>query len=139
MAKRRQRRGSKPNLVELLTARPFVNRAAEILVDEEDRLVLSVPVRKRWWNTGFMRWLLPTRRFKNFELDARGRLFLRLCDGERTVADIVEEFAREYGLSLLEARIAVAAFIELLLQKGVIALVGVRGDKRQGQGSTARP
>ncbi len=121
--KSRARRKSPP-IQELLASRPLRNHAAEVLADTPERLVVSIPVKNHWWNTGLMRWIIPTRRYRQFELDRRGRYFLQLADGENTVAGIVRSFATEYGLSELEARVAVASFIETLLQKGLIVLVG---------------
>ncbi|NOY80959.1 MAG: PqqD family protein [Kiritimatiellaeota bacterium] len=120
----RKRNAKKPGLHRLLSARPFRNQAIEVLVRDENRLLLSVPIKPRWWNSRFVRWLVPMNRFRRIELDRRGMHFFDLCDGDRTVADIVATFAETYDLSALEARIAVAAFLGTLIEKGVVALVG---------------
>ena len=117
-------RRRKPTTEQLLRARPYRNQTLEVLARDEERLLLSAPIRRRWWNSRFVRWLVPMNKFRRFELDRRGMLFFDLCDGKRTVADIVDVFSKTYDLSPLEARIAVAAFLDVLLQKQVIALVG---------------
>ena len=112
----------------LLRARLVRNQALEELLREEGRLVVSVPVRGRWWMHAFVRWLVPTNRFKRIELDRRGMSFLDLCDGERRVEEIVRVFAGEYALSLQEAKVAVASFIEALVRRGVVVIVGSEED-----------
>ena len=113
----------------LLRARLVRNQALEELLREDDRLVVSVPIRRRWWMHAFVRWLVPTNRFKRIELDRRGTSFLDLCDGERPVEEIVRHFAGEYDLSLQEAKVAVASFIEALVRRGVIVIVGTETEK----------
>ncbi len=143
----RKRNPRKPGLDELLNARPFSNRAIQVLVRDEHRLLLSVPIKPRWWNSRFVRWLIPMNRFRRIELDRRGMHFFDLCDGDRTVADIVATFGETYDLSPLEARIAVAAFLGTLIEKGVVALVGTetaavperRGRRPRGASGKSAP
>ena len=108
----------------LLRARLMPNRELEELLRDKARLVLSVPIRARWWMHAFVRWLVPMNRYKRIELDRRGMSFFDLCDGERRVEEIVRVFAEEYDLSLQEAKVAVASFIEALVRRGVIVIVG---------------
>jgi len=83
-----KRRRKHPPLDELLAARPVRNHSIEVLSDAPDRLVVSLPVKTYWWNTGLMRWIIPTRRYKQYELDRRGRHFLELADGRKCSSDI---------------------------------------------------
>ena len=108
----------------LLRARLLRNRELEELIRDGSRLIVSVPIRKRWWTHPFVRWLVPMNRYKRIELDRRGMSFLDLCDGERTVEEIVRLFAGEYDLGPQEAKVAVASFIESLVRRGVIVIVG---------------
>lgn len=121
--KKKQKR-RKPTTEQLLQACPYRNQNIEVLVRDDDHLLLSAPIRRRWWNSLLLRWLVPMSKFHRFELDRRGMFFFDLCDGKRTVADIVASFSEAYDLGPLEARIAVAAFLDVLIQKQVVALVG---------------
>ena len=108
----------------VMGAYPVLNREIEVLLQEPRRMILSVPIRERWWTRRIMRWLVPTNRYKRIELDERGMSFYEMCDGEHTVRDIVDYFAERYDLTFHEARIAVANFVEALLKRGIIVLAG---------------
>jgi hypothetical protein len=135
MASTRSRSGSRElhrlSPEQLNRAKLFVNQEVEILSDTPRAVVLSVPLRHRWWNGPFVRSVLSLRMRKTFELDARGRSFLKRCDGEREVAQIIREFGEEYDLTPQEARVAVASFAQLLLHRGIVVMVGTESESRR--------
>lgn len=90
-------------------------------------VVLWVPLNKRWWMRGPLSWLLPFRREKGVELDALGREVWNVCDGERTLEQIVEEFAQRHKLGFHEARLSVQSFVALLLERNLIVLTQTTG------------
>ena len=75
--------------------------------------------------TGLRRWLLriPERMERTIELDALGIDVLERCDGRTPVHDIVASMAESHQLDPLEAEQAVTAFLRMLIQRGVVAMV----------------
>jgi len=89
----------------------------------EDQMVIWVEIRKRWWNRGVMRWLLPFRDEKGVGLDPLGQEVWSACDGRRSVEQIIEQFAAAHKLSFHEARLAVMQFIRSLTERRLLALI----------------
>jgi hypothetical protein len=46
-----------------------------------------------------------------------------MCDGKRTVEQMVDFFAAKYELSFHEARTAVSGHLKALVQRGALAMV----------------
>lgn len=118
----------------LLAARPTANRALR-LEDRGDGLTLWVPIRRRWWMGPPLAWLLPFRTEKGVALDATGRQVFLACDGERTVEQIIDDFAEQHRMGFHDARGCVLTFLRSLAQRSLIALVVDRPESR----AEARP
>jgi hypothetical protein len=88
------------------------------------RLVLWVPLRRRWWMGPPIAWILPFRSEKGVELDAIGQQVFGACDGTRTTEQIIEEFAARHRLRFHEARLSVLSFLRSLAERKLVALVG---------------
>jgi len=130
MGKKRQR-DSRPGTSEplrreqALAAVPV--RTQVLRVEERDNggLLLTVQVRPPRWH----RWLgADTPLERSFGLDSFGREVYEMCDGRRTVRDVIAEFARRHRLEATEAELAVTRFLRLLMRKGLIALAVPRQD-----------
>ena len=63
------------------------------------------------------------KRFRSVVLDRIGRTVWDLCDGQRTVERVVEEFAGRYGLTFHEARVSVTTYLKELVQRGALVMV----------------
>jgi len=61
-------------------------------------------------------------------LDRLGSWVWKLCDGNRNVEQLVDDFAAAEGLSFHEARVAVTGYLKTLIQRGALA-VEVPGGK----------
>ena len=107
----------------MLAAKPVRNQAAEV-ARQDDGLV-RIAVRKR--RPGFLvpplAWIIRPRLSRRYYLDRLGTSVWELCDGQRTVEAVVDEFARRYRLSFHEARVAVTGYLRDLVHRGVLALV----------------
>lgn len=108
----------------LLSAIPRRNEAAEF-EPSGDGLSVTIPMRRPRWLVAPLSWILPFSRHRRVQLDAPGRKVVELCDGRRTVEEVIESFAREHKLSFRESQVAVTQFMRMLLERGIIALVGV--------------
>ncbi len=113
-----------------MAAVPMRNQAAEIQ-SQNDRTILWLPARQRWWMNPPFNWLLQYRRRKGIELDNLGREVWDACDGNRSVENIVSDFANRHNLQFHEARIAVSKFLQSLMERNLIALAV----DRRGQGN----
>ncbi len=60
---------------------------------------------------------------KTFELDALGVFVWQAIDNRKTVEQLIRHFAREKRVALREAEVSILAFLKMLTQRGLIALV----------------
>lgn len=108
---------------QLLSAVPHANRAAEVKPYGEGVLV-KVPIQRPSWLVPPLSWILPFSKVRRIALDGVGAEVLRLCDGRRTVEEVIETFAQDHKLSFREAQIAVTQFLGDLLKRGIVAFAG---------------
>jgi hypothetical protein len=106
----------------MLEATPLRNAAAAVEPDGLEGLRITVRSRRPGWLVPPLSWLLPLRRVRVVRLDRVGSRVWGLCDGERTVEAVVDEFARAYALTFHEARVAVIGYLKQLVQRGALAI-----------------
>jgi len=109
-------------VAQLLSAVPHKN-AAMTLEPAGDGVLASVPLRRPRWLVPPISWIIPFSDRRRVRLDAPGKAVLELCDGKRTVEQIVETFAAENKLSFREGQLAVTQFLHELMRRGIVALV----------------
>jgi len=105
----------------MLAARPLHNAAAEVTAGA-DELRIAVRTKRPRWMVPPPSWIVPLRPTRTVRLDRVGSRVWHLCDGERTVEQVVEEFARGYNLTFHEARVAVTGYLRQLVQRGALAV-----------------
>jgi len=106
-----------------LAAVPHKNAAMK-MERLRDGAMVSVPVRRPGWLIPPISWLLPWSDCRRVQLDRPGTEVLDLCDGRRTVEEVVERFSRTHKLSFREGQVAVTQFLSDLLRRGIVALAG---------------
>ncbi len=111
---------------QLLTAVPYRNRAMETHELRDGGLVAEIPMRRPRWLVPPISWILPYSSHRRVQLDAPGVEVLDLCDGRRTVEEIVEKFAAGHKLTFREAQLSVTMFLKQLTQRGLVAIVGTQ-------------
>jgi hypothetical protein len=109
---------------ELLDAVPQPNRAVQSEGERGGELVLSVPLRQRWYMRRPLSLVFPFSTQRRVALDGLGIEVWRGCDGRRTAEQIVEQFARDHGLTFHESRLSVMQFLRELTRRGLIVMVG---------------
>ena len=114
-------RGQPRSWRRMLAARPLRNAAAEAS-EQGDELRIAVPAKRPRWLVPPLSWLLPVRPSRAVRLDRVGARVWGLCDGERTVEELVEAFAAMYNLSFHEARVAVTGYLSQLVRRGALAI-----------------
>lgn len=113
---------------DFLKAVPYQNQAMKILPQTGQRVLAEVPMKKPKGLIPPFSWLLPYSSHRRVELDTVGAKVLELCNGDRSVESIIENFAQHHTLSFREAQVAVTRFLQMLAERGLIAIVG-RGQK----------
>jgi len=118
------KRPKEVSVEDVLRSRVHRNRAMEIKERPDGTCLVEVPLRRPRWLVPPISWVLPFSSRRRLELDRLGSSVLSLCDG-RTVEEIIEKFAADHKLSFRESQLSVTKFLELLSQRGVVAIVGV--------------
>ena len=114
---------------ELLDSVPVRNVSARTEKSDRHALVVRVPIRKRWFNSPPLNWIMPAREMRSLGLDRVGHEVYQMCDGRTRTERIIEKFSHRYQVSFHEARLAVSRYLQMLVRHGVVALVGPRRGK----------
>ncbi len=115
---------SKVAVSQFLSSRPCPNTAAERTSRPDGGTIVKVPMNRPGWLVPPLSWLLPFSENRRLRLDAIGTQVLQMCDGDRTVETIIEQFAVKNKLSFREAQLPVTQFLQQMTERGVIAIVG---------------
>jgi len=110
-------------LSQFLAAVPQKNSAIKVEL-AGDGLLVSVPIPRPRWLVPPISWILPFSDHRRVELDEPGKIVLELCDGQRTVEEVIESFAQKHKLSFRESQLAVTKFFRELVQRGIMVIVG---------------
>jgi hypothetical protein len=105
-----------------MAARPHRNLHVGMSVQRDGSLVLDLERRKIAWLVPPISWVIRPRPRQEIQLDALGASVWQACDGQRTVAQVVDHFASTERLSFHEARVAVTQYLRSLIQKGALAI-----------------
>jgi hypothetical protein len=110
--------------MDLLDAVPLRSQTVRGEKRPDGGWLLRVPLRRRWYTRPPLAWLVPLSRDRAVGLDQLGSEVWEACDGRRTVQEIVDLFAAAHDLTFHEARLSVTAFLRLLVQRGLVVVVG---------------
>jgi len=113
---------SQSSWLAMLRAIPVQNTAAHVSESEQDEVCIIVKIKPIPFLFAPFSWLIRPRRERRFRLEALGSRVWHLCDGERTVEEIVDIFAIQFGLTFHEARVAVTRYMKTLVQHGALAV-----------------
>ncbi len=104
-----------------LHARPMAARDVATRPGPDGGLQLSRPLEVPGWARP-LRAMLPLSRERNVQLDDLGATLFRRCDGQHTLADLVDWLAAEWHLSFFEARGLILQFLQPLLRYGMVVI-----------------
>jgi hypothetical protein len=109
----------------MLGVRPTRNRA--VTTEQRDGVTrITVKKRRPRYLVPPISWVIRPRLETRVEIEGLGIEILELCDGRRTVEQIVDEFAGLHALTFHEARVSVTTYQKALVQRGVVVLVSER-------------
>ena len=106
----------------MLAARPIPNAAAVVGRPADGGAVIRVRRERSWLTRPPLSWIVPAGRERRVALDARGAQAWDLCDGRRTVEEVVDVCAARLGLTFHESRVAVTGYLRELIRRGVLAI-----------------
>lgn len=109
---------------------PVMNVAAGVSADGGNTKVV-IRQKRQGFIKSILRWIVPFHPEKTVLLDKTGTRVMEMCDGRRTVGNIVDQFAVLHRLTFHEARAAVTHYIRLLIQRGVLAIEISKGLQEQ--------
>ena len=98
------------------------NAAVEATQDGAEGLSISVRTRRPRYLAPPLSWIVPLRPTRVVRLDRVGSQVWALCDGTRTVEEVVEAFAARHRLTFHEARVAVTGYLRQLVHRGALAM-----------------
>jgi hypothetical protein len=108
----------------MLKARLVPNQAVLVEQDSVTRDVhVKVPTKRPGYLVPPISWVVRPPEFRTLVLDPVGAAVWSLCDETKTVEEIIDSFAVEYGLTFHEARVSVTNYAMQLLQRGALAVV----------------
>ncbi|MDP6152111.1 MAG: PqqD family protein [Phycisphaeraceae bacterium] len=107
----------------MLRTVPAHNQAAHASDTQPGQSRIVVPRRRPNWLVPPVSWIIRPRPTRDVQLDRLGTRVWRLCNGHRTVENIIDAFAGEHRLTFHEARIAVTGHISDLARCGALVLV----------------
>lgn len=107
----------------MLKAVLLPNQAVRFVRDEADGAIsLTVPTRRPAFLFPPISWVIRPPKERLTILDRTGAMIWKMCDGRRTVEEIVERFAISHHLSFHESRVSVTGYMKSLLQRGIVAV-----------------
>lgn len=109
-----------------LASVPLRNQAVEAERTDDGSIRLVVPVRPKWW----ARWLshlVYVPKTRRIVLDEIGSYVWGLCDGQRSVRDIIGALSARYKLHRKEAEVSVVAYLRQLAGRGLIGIAVLPG------------
>jgi hypothetical protein len=112
----------RPTIAMQMQAVPVRNQAISVR-DDADGIALTQTLHYGWWLRPLRRLLhLPETRV--YRLEGIAVVVWRLLDDTATIGEIVEAFAAQRSLSYHESRAMLMSYFRLLVNRGVIAIVG---------------
>lgn len=117
------RRKEKPAITreEALKAVPVRNPVVRWDLSEEGEVHLTVPLRQDgWMRLAKVLFRIPDAR--EILLDEVGSEVWQWCDGENSVAEIIERLQKQHKLNYKEAEVSLTAYLKTLAQRGLIGL-----------------
>jgi len=129
LRRKKKKKGPEIPRNEFLKMRPVRNPGLRWEKNEEGIFTLFIPVQQeqkpkaKKRRKQLLAKLAPAPTEKKIQLDKVGSIVWDLCDGEKTMKDIVDHLHKEYKLLPSEAEISLNAYFNQLSKKGLVGFV----------------
>ena len=133
---RRKKKPKGPGLrrSDFLRIKPVRSPIVEWEKNENGEINIVIPIKKirekmesekkeRRKRTGFLSKIFPEPEEKRIQLDKIGSIVWELCDGERTVKEIVDYLYENYKLLPREAEVSLSSYLNSLAKRGLIGFI----------------
>ncbi len=108
----------------MLQATPMKNEAAkQERRYDVDSLLISVRRKRPRFLIPPISWFIRINRNHRFQLDKMGMWVWDLCDGDRNVEEIIDNFSVRFKLTFHEARVSVTSYVKDLTERGALVLI----------------
>ncbi len=105
-----------------LQARPIRNPKLNWRLDDKGEVAITLPRREgRLW--GLVSWIFAVPESRDVTLDEIGTHVWRLCDGEHTVEDLIQELKDEHQLSRREVEVSLTTYLRTLGKRGMVGFL----------------
>lgn len=102
----------------------YNSRPAQLPVSDREEKGGELHMTVQYDRPRWQRWMgAPQQCERTFILDALGREVYEMCDGSRTVQQLIDGFAARRNVSVAEAEYSVTTYLKTLLSKGLLAMV----------------
>jgi len=119
---------------EFLAIRPVRNPMLKWEKDDEGKIKITVPLvepkkekkekkKKRKLQRSIFSKLTSTPKEKRIQLDVIGSIVWELCDGEKTVEEIIEYLHNKYKILPNEAEISLNTYFKQLSKRGLVGFI----------------
>lgn len=108
---------------------PVRNAAIEEERTDDGELRLVIPLRAPRWAWPLSR-LLYVPKARRVVLDEIGGYVWSLCDGQRSVREIIQALSQRYKLHRKEAEVSVVAYLRQLARRGLVGIAVRRADAK---------
>jgi hypothetical protein len=120
----------------MLSAIPVPNRAATITRDAAGNVRITVRGQAARGIGRPLAWLFNIKRDRTLELDRLATRIWELCDGTRSVEQVIATFADDCHLTFHEARAAITGYLKLLVRRAALVIAMPKENARPGQART---
>ncbi len=112
----------------LLMSRPVRNEAVSVKEIDNDELEITIH-RKKTKLVILLSKLFKLPETRKIILDKIGACVWTLCDGNKTVNDIIKIFSKKYSLGKEKAEKSLLVYLEQLTRRGLIAIAAPEQEK----------
>ena len=124
LRRKKKQKGPEIPRSEFLKMKPVRNPQLRWERNEEGNFSLFIPLQQpKQKKRQLLSKLAPAPKEKQIQLDKVGSIVWDLCDGERTMGDIVEHLHEEYKLLPSEAEVSLNAYFNQLSKRGLVGFV----------------
>ena len=112
----------------LLMSRPIRNEAVSVKKIDNDELEITIH-RRKTKSVLLLSKLFKLPETRKIILDKIGACVWTLCDGSKTVNDIIKVFSKKYSLNKEKAERSLLVYLDQLIRRGLIAIAAPKQEK----------
>ncbi|MBP5234111.1 MAG: PqqD family protein [Planctomycetes bacterium] len=117
------------DFTEQLHSVPVRNALARLVRERSDERKEVYAVRQKYSGIArLLKGVLKLRDEKMYELSGIGLRIFRALDGKKNFVSLIDELKDEHQLTFYEARGLMLAYMQMLMERGLVVIVGLKED-----------